>query len=60
MFKVIIHVTQSFETIGAANDFYKEVSGELRRHEDAHINGQVTNKFTGYSPEHPDGHEVQA
>lgn len=60
MFKMIVHVTQSFETEALALEFYEEIKGELRKHPDVHVNGQIVKKFTGYSPENPDGHEVTA
>lgn len=59
MYKMIVYVTQVFETVEACDDFYEEISGELRNHPDIHINGQIVTKLTGYSPEHPDGHEVE-
>lgn len=60
MFKMIVHVTQSFETVEAAQVFYNEIKDELRKRPDLHVNGQIIKKFTGYSPESPDGHEVIA
>jgi len=60
MFKMIVHVTQSFETVPECQEFYEEIKGELRKHPNVHINGQVVQKFTGYSPENPNGHEVKA
>lgn len=60
MFKMIVHVTRSFETEAKAKAFYNEIKGELRKHPDVHVNGQIVKKFTGYSPEHPDGVEVEA
>lgn len=60
MFKMIINVTQSFETVEAAQVFYNEIKDELRKYTDLHINGQIVRKFTGYSPENPNGHEVEA
>lgn len=58
MYKMIIHVTRVFETVAECQDKYEEVTGELRKHTDLHINGQIVSKYTGYSPEHPQGHEV--
>lgn len=60
MFKMIVTVTQVFETEAEAQEMYTEVSGELRNHPDLHVNGQVVRKFTGFSPENPQGHEVPA
>lgn len=60
MFKMIVHVTQSFATEAEALEFYEEVKGELRKHTEVHVNGQIVKKFTGYSPENPNGHEVPA
>lgn len=60
MFKMIVHVTQTFETVSECENFYKEIKGELRKHPDVHVNGQIVKKFTGYSPENPNGHEVKA
>lgn len=60
MFKMIIHVTQTFETEAECEAFYDEIKGELRNHPELHVNGQVVRKYTGYSPENPDGHEVVA
>lgn len=60
MYKMIIHVTQEFETIESCEEFYDEVAGELRNHPDLHINGQIVTKLTGYSPQHPAGHEVES
>lgn len=59
MYKMIIHVTQEFETVDACDAFYEEITGELRKHPDLHINGQIVSKLTGYSPDHPDGREVK-
>lgn len=58
MFKMIVHVTQTFETETEAQEFYTEIAGELRNHPDVHVNGQIVKKFTGYSPENPEGHGV--
>lgn len=60
MFKMIVHVTQEFETPELALEFYEEIKGELRKHPNVHVNGQIVQKFTGYSPQNPDGHEVPA
>jgi len=60
MFKMIVHVTQSFETEAQAANAYDVIRRELRKHPDLHVNCQITKKFTGYSPDNPDGHEVEA
>lgn len=60
MFKMVVHVTQTFDTVEAAQVFYNEIKDELRKHPEVHVNGQIVKKFTGYSPENPDGHEVEA
>lgn len=60
MFKMIVHVTQTFDTEAEAAAFYDEIKGELRKHPDVHVNGQVVRKYTGFSPENPNGHEVPA
>lgn len=60
MFKMVIHVTQTFDTEAQAANAYDVIRKELRKHPDVHVNGQVIKKFTGYSPENPEGHEVPA
>lgn len=60
MFKMIIHVTQSFQTEAQARLFYDEIKGELRKHPNVHINGQVVRKYEGSSPENPEGHGGEA
>lgn len=60
MFKMIVHVTQSFETEQECSALYDEIKCDLRNHPDLHVNGQVVRKYTGYSPENPEGHEVPA
>lgn len=59
-FKMIVHVTQEFETVPECEEFYEEIAGELRKHPLVHVNGQVVTKFVGYSPENPNGHEEPA
>lgn len=59
-FKMIVHVTQTFETEVQAQNAYNEIANDLRKHEDLHVNAQIVKKFIGYSPEHPEGHEVPA
>lgn len=59
-FKMIVHVTETFETEPEALEKYDEVTGELRNHPELHINGQIVKKLTGFSPENPNGHEVPA
>ncbi len=58
MHKLIVIVTQVFETAVQAGNAYEEISGELRNHPDLHISGRVVVAQTAYSPEHPNGHEV--
>ncbi len=58
MYKMIIHVTQEFDNVRSCEEFYHEITGELRQHPDIHINGQIVTKLVGYSPENPEGHEV--
>lgn len=58
MYKMTVHVTQCFETVEECHDFYDEICGEVRKHPNVHVNGQITTKLTGYSPESPQGHEV--
>lgn len=58
MFKMIVHVTQSFDTVAQAQNFYNEIVLDLNKHKNIHINCQITKKFMGYSPESPKGHEV--
>ena len=60
MFKMIVHVTQSCVTVSEAQFGYYTLVGEIRKHPEVHVNGQIVKKFTGYSPEHPKGHEVTA
>lgn len=57
-YKMIIHVTKVFDTVTEADEFYEEIAGELRKHEDLHVNGLIVTRCTGYSPENPQGHEV--
>lgn len=59
MFKMIVHITQSMATEAAALAKYNLIRDKLKSHTDLHINGQVIKKYTGYSPENPNGHEVQ-
>ncbi|MBA7635663.1 hypothetical protein ES703_43267 [subsurface metagenome] len=59
-FKMIVTVTQVFETELECSEFYDEIKGELRKHPDVHINGQVVRKYLGSSPQNPEGHEVPA
>lgn len=59
MFKMTVHITQVFETEAKALEMYDEIRGEVKHHPDLHLNCQITKKFTGYSPENPNGHEVE-
>lgn len=58
MFKMIVTVTQVFESEVQAANAYDVIRHELRKHPELHVNGQVVRKYTGYSPENPQGHEV--
>lgn len=60
MFKMIVHVTQSFATEAEALSEYNKIRNDLKRNSQLHLNCQITKKFTGYSPENPDGHEIEA
>jgi len=60
MFKMIIHITKSFSTEAEALGCYENIHKKLGTESDLHLNCQITKKFTGYSPENPDGHEVEA
>lgn len=59
MFKMTVHITQSFETEQEALEMYDEIVGEVKAHEQLHLNCQVTKKFKGYNPTFPDGREVK-
>ena len=59
MFKMVVQVTQCFETEAECAEFYEEIKGELRKHTEVSVNGHVVRKYTGFSPESPDGHEVE-
>jgi len=58
MYKLIVHLTKSFETVADCKAEYSRIVDEMKKHDGLHVNGQIVGKFTGYSPEHPDGHEV--
>lgn len=59
MYKLIIHVTQNFVTVEAAEAFYTKVKKDLKKHTEAHINGQLVTKFTAHNPTYPEGREVE-
>lgn len=67
--KLIVHVTKNNLSVDEAVELYAEIRECLAEKFTSppgpegnklllHINGQVVDKFTGYSPEHPNGHEV--
>jgi len=60
MFKMVVHVTQEFETEAEAKTEYDEIRGDLVRNPNLHFNCQITKKFPGFSPENPDGHGVES
>lgn len=60
MFKMTIHVTQSFDTEAEAKGMYNEVRGDVKKHKGLHLNCQITKKFSGYNPTFPNGHEVES
>lgn len=54
MFKMIIVVMQSFETVESCEEFYEEIKGELLKHTKLQISGRVVSEFASHTPEPPE------